>query len=149
MVTISLCKLLKRRGRDLEPVSYTHLDVYKRQVQAAVVDGDFRHRAGIQGIEQLRIGEEHGFLVLAPGHQIVDVAEFIGFGELVPHKEDAVRPDTADGDHILHLSLIHISVLLNSSATNNDTVIKGAIPNSSPSVARKVERYSCFLLFPA
>ena len=72
-------------------------------VHTAVIDGDFRHRAGIQGIEQLRIGEEHGFLVLAAGHQIVDVAEFIGFGELVPHKEDAVRPDTADGDHILHL----------------------------------------------
>ena len=72
-------------------------------IHTAVIDGDFRHRTGIQGIEQLRIGEEHGFLVLAAGHQIVDVAEFIGFGELVPHKEDAVRPDTADGDHILHL----------------------------------------------
>ena len=72
-------------------------------VQAAVVDGDFRHRAGIQGIEQLRVGEEHGFLILPAGHQIVDVAEFIGFGELVPHKKNAVRPDTADGDHILHL----------------------------------------------
>ena len=72
-------------------------------IHTAVVDGDFRHRAGIQGIEQLRIGEEHGFLVLAAGHQIVDVAEFIGFGELVPHKKNTVRPDTADGDHILHL----------------------------------------------
>ena len=72
-------------------------------IHTAVIDGDFRHRAGIQGIEQLRVGEEHGFLVLPAGHQIVDVAEFIGFGELVPHKEDAVRPDTADGDHILHL----------------------------------------------
>ena len=41
------------------------------------------------------------------------------------------------------------AVLLNNSATNNDTAIKGAIPNNSPSVARKVERYSCFLLFPA
>ena len=72
-------------------------------IHTAVIDGDFRHRAGIQGIEQLRVGEEHGFLVLAAGHQIVDVAEFIGFGELVPHKKNAVRPDTADGDHILHL----------------------------------------------
>ena len=69
----------------------------------AVVDGDFRHRAGIQGIEQLRVGEEHGFLILPAGHQVVDVAEFIGFGELVPHKKNTVRPDTADGDHILHL----------------------------------------------
>ena len=72
-------------------------------IHTAVVDGDFRHRAGIQGIEQLRVGEEHGFLVLPAGHQIVDVAEFIGFGELVPHKKNTVRPDTADGDHILHL----------------------------------------------
>ena len=72
-------------------------------IHTAVIDGDFRHRTGIQGIEQLRIGEKHGFLILPAGHQIVDVAEFIGFGELVPHKEDAVRPDTADGDHILHL----------------------------------------------
>ena len=72
-------------------------------IHTAVIDGDFRHRAGIQGIEQLRVGEEHGFLILPAGHQIVDVAEFIGFGELVPHKKNAVRPDTADGDHILHL----------------------------------------------
>ena len=72
-------------------------------IHTAVIDGDFRHRTGIQGIEQLRIGEKHGFLILPAGHQIVDVAEFIGFGELVPHKEDAVRPDTADWDHILHL----------------------------------------------
>src|SRR5699024_12706574 len=59
----------------------------------SVIDGDFRHRTGIQGIEQLRVGEKHGFLILPAGHQIVDVAELIGFGELVPHKEDAVRSE--------------------------------------------------------
>ena len=69
----------------------------------AVVDGDFRHRAGIQGIEQLRIGEEHGFLVLPAGYQVVDVRKAVGFGEAVAGQKNAVRPDTADGDHILHL----------------------------------------------
>ena len=72
-------------------------------IRPPVVDGDFRHRSRIQGVEKLRVDEEHTLFILAACHQIIDVAELIGFGELVPHKEDAVRPDTADWDHILHL----------------------------------------------
>ena len=80
-------------------------------VQAAVVDGDFRHRAGVQGIEQLRVGEKHGFLVLPAGYQVVDVRKAVGFGEAVAGQKNAVRPDTADGDHILHLPGDGVSLL--------------------------------------
>ena len=73
-------------------------------VHTAVVDGDLRHRTGIQRVQQLRISQEHGFLVLAAGHKIVDVGELIGLGEFRPHEKNAIRPDTADGDHILHLA---------------------------------------------
>ena len=45
------------------------------------------------------------FLILPAGHQIVDVSEFYRFLEnLFSHQKNTVRPDTADGDHILHLS---------------------------------------------
>ena len=80
-------------------------------VQAAVVDGDFRHRAGVQGIEQLRVGEEHGFLVLPAGYQVVDVRKAVGFGEAVAGQKNAVRPDTADGDHVLHFPGDGVSLL--------------------------------------
>ena len=72
-------------------------------IHTAVVDGDLCHRAGIQGIEQLRIGEEHTLFILTAGYQIVNIRKAVAFGKLVPHKENTVLPNTADGDHILHL----------------------------------------------
>ena len=80
-------------------------------VHTAVVDGDLRHRAGVQRVQQLRVGQEHGFLVLTAGHKIVDVGELIGLGEFRPRKKNAVRPDTADGNHILHLARDVVSFL--------------------------------------
>ncbi len=81
-------------------------------IRPPVVDGDFRHRTRIQGVEKLRVDEEHTLFILAACHQIIDVAELIGFGELVSGQKNAVLPDTADGDHILHLPGDGISLLV-------------------------------------
>ncbi len=42
--------------------------------------------------------------VLPAGYQVVDVRKAVGFGEAVAGQKNAVLPDTADGDHILHLA---------------------------------------------
>ena len=73
-------------------------------VQSAVVDGDFRRRPGIQTVQQLRIGKEHLLLVLTACHKVVDVGKLIGLGKAAAHLKNAVLPDAADGDHILHLA---------------------------------------------
>ena len=81
-------------------------------VHPPVVDGNLRHRPGIQGIEKFRVDEEHTLLILAACHQIVNIRKAVGFGELVSGQKNTVRPDTADGDHILHLSGYGISFLV-------------------------------------
>ena len=58
-----------------------------RLVQAAVVDGDFRGRSAVEGIEQLRVFKEHGFLVFTARHGIVDVLKLECFCVLVPAHE--------------------------------------------------------------
>ena len=74
-----------------------------RLVQAAVVDGDFRGRPAVEGIKQLRVFKEHGFLVLTARHGIVDVLKLECLCVFVPaHEENAVRPDGLDGDDRLH-----------------------------------------------
>ena len=73
-------------------------------VQPAVVDGDLRCRPGIQTVQQLRIGKEHLLLVLTACHKVVDVGKLIGLGKAAAHLKNAVLPDAADGDHILHLA---------------------------------------------
>ena len=81
-------------------------------IRSPVIDGDFRHRPGIQRVEKLRIDEKHTLFVLAACHQIIDVAEPIAFGKLVSSRKNAVLPDTADGDHILHFPGHGISLLV-------------------------------------
>ena len=63
---------------DMKPVSYTHLDVYKRQAQDSV----FHHGAGLHG----HPGEHDG----------------VGHPGPLPHG------DIGSQDGVLHLSLIHI-----------------------------------------
>ena len=71
-------------------------------VQPPVVDGQLARRPAVQGIEQLRIGEEHALLVLPAGHPVVDVRKLEGLGVQVAAQKNAVLPNAADGDHILH-----------------------------------------------
>ena len=71
-------------------------------VDAPVVDGDLGGRAGVQCVEQFRIVQEHGGLVILAGDGIVDVGEGKTFGKLVPHLKNPIRPDAADGDGVLH-----------------------------------------------
>lgn len=71
-------------------------------VDAPVVDGDLGGRAGVQCVEQFRIVQEHGGLVILAGDGIVDVGEGKTFGKLVPHLKNPIRPDAADGDGLLH-----------------------------------------------
>ena len=72
-------------------------------VKPAVVDGDLRCRSGIQTVQQLRVGKKHLLLVLAACHKVVDVGELIGLGKAAAHLKNAVLPNAADGNHILHL----------------------------------------------
>ena len=46
----------------------------------------------------------YALFVLAARHQIVDVRESEGFGELIPNLKNAIRPDVLDWNKILHLS---------------------------------------------
>ena len=71
-------------------------------VDAPVMDGDLGRCAGVQRVEQGAVVEEHRHLVLFVRNGVVDVGEGPAFGILVAHLEDAVRPDLADGDGILH-----------------------------------------------
>ena len=71
-------------------------------VDTAVVDGDLGRRAGVQGVEQGAVVEEHRHFVVFIGDGVVDVGEGPAFAVLIAHLEDAVRPDTADGDGVLH-----------------------------------------------
>ena len=71
-------------------------------VDAAVVDGDLGRCAGVQRVEQGAVVEEHCHLVIFVRDGVVDVGEGPAFAVLIAHLEDAVRPDAADGDGILH-----------------------------------------------
>ena len=71
-------------------------------VQTAVVNGDLGGCAAVKAVEQLRIFKEHSFLILTTGDSIVDVAEFVGLGELISaHLKNTVIVNRLDGDHIL------------------------------------------------
>ncbi len=74
-----------------------------RLALAAVADGEFGGGGAVQAVQQLRVGQEHGFLVLPAGYLVIDVGETVGLGELgAAHPENAVRPDGLNGDHVLH-----------------------------------------------
>ena len=104
----------------LLPIRITEIPLHRHEngllkihlIYVAVVDIDFCYCAGVQRVQQLRIGQEHGFLVLTAGHKVIDVGELIGLGEFRPHQKNAVRPDTADGDHVLHLARDVVAFLL-------------------------------------
>ena len=71
-------------------------------VDTTVVDGDLGRCAGIKRVEQGTVVKEHRHFVVLVGDGVVDVGEGPAFGILVAHLEDAVRPDAADGDGVLH-----------------------------------------------
>ena len=71
-------------------------------VQPVVVQRDFCRCAAVQRVQQLRVGQEHPFLVLAAGNQIVDVRKAKRHRIFVAHQEDAVGPDPLDGNGVLH-----------------------------------------------
>ena len=75
-----------------------------RPVQSVVIDGDLRGSSAVQAVQKLRVCQKHAFFVLAARHQIVDVRESEGFGELIPNLKNAIRPDVLDWNKILHLS---------------------------------------------
>ena len=71
-------------------------------VEPLVVDGDLGGGAGIQGVEQLGIAQEHGGLVLLGGDGIVDIREPDSFGVFRAELKDPIRPEAVDGDGILY-----------------------------------------------
>ena len=75
-----------------------------RPVQPVIVDGDLRGSSAVQAVQKLRVCQKHALFVLAARHQIVDVRESEGFGELISNLKNAIRPDVLDGNKILHLS---------------------------------------------
>ena len=81
-------------------------------VHAAVIDRDFGRSAAIQTVQQFRVGQKHGFLVLAGGNKIVDVGELKGLGKLVTNHKNTVLPNAADGNHILYLSGNRVSLFI-------------------------------------
>ena len=75
-----------------------------RPVQSVVIDSDLRGSSAVQTVQKLRVCQKHALFVLAVRHQIVDVRESEGFGELIPNLKNAIRPDVLDWNKILHLS---------------------------------------------
>ena len=73
-----------------------------RLVEPPVVDGDLGAGARVQCVEQFGIVQEHGRLIFLAGNLVIDVGERERLGELSSHLENSVRPDTSDGDGILH-----------------------------------------------
>ena len=71
-------------------------------VDPPVVQSDLGRGSGVQCIEQVTVIQEHCRLIFLAGDGIVDVGERPGLGELVPHLEDSVRPNAADGNAVLH-----------------------------------------------
>ena len=79
-------------------------------VEPLVVNGDFGGRAGVQGIEQFRVAQEHGDLVLFGSDGVIDVGKADGFREFPAKLKKPIRPEAVDGDGILY-GLWHRKVL--------------------------------------
>ena len=73
-----------------------------RLALAAVANGELGGGGAVQAVQQLRVGQEHGFLVLPAGYLVIDVGETVGLGELAAHPKNAVRPNGLNGYHVLH-----------------------------------------------
>ena len=71
-------------------------------VEPLVVDGELGGGAGVQGVQQLGVAQEHGRFVLFRSDGVVDVREADGLGELAPELKNPIRPEAADGDGVLH-----------------------------------------------
>ena len=71
-------------------------------VEPLVVDGDLGGEAGVQGIEQLGVAQEHGGLVLLGGDGIVDIREADGFGIFGAELKNPIRPEAVDGNGFLY-----------------------------------------------
>ena len=72
-------------------------------VEPAVIDGDLRGGAAVEGIQQFRVFEEHRLLVRAAGDGVVDVGKLIGLGIFfLPDLKDPVVVYGEDRDRILH-----------------------------------------------
>ena len=67
-------------------VSHGHEDSFFKVplIDAVVVDGDFGGGPAVQTVQQLGVGQEHAFLILAAGNEIVDVGEAVHLRVLVP-----------------------------------------------------------------
>ena len=73
-----------------------------RLALTAVADGELGGSGAIQAVQQFRVGQKHGFLIVPAGNLIIDVGEAVGLGELDAYLKNAVRPDALNGDHILY-----------------------------------------------
>ena len=72
-------------------------------VQTSVIDGELCGSAAVKCIEQFRVFQKHGFLVLTAGHGIIDVLKFKGLCVFISaHKENAIFPNRINGDDILY-----------------------------------------------
>ena len=81
-------------------------------VQTVIVNGNFRGGPTVQTVQQFRVSEEHGLLILLAGHLIVDVREAEGFGELIPYLKNTILPNALDGDGIVDLTRNAIPLLV-------------------------------------
>ena len=75
-----------------------------RPVHSVVIDSDLRGSSAVQTVQKLRVCQKHALFILTACHQIVDVRESEGLGELIPNLKNAIRPNVLDGNKILHLS---------------------------------------------
>ena len=76
-----------------------------RLIQLAVVDGNFRCRVAIEGVEQGTVAFKHRLFVCLRGNLIVDVLKFVGPAVLVfPYPKQSVVINGADGNCVLHAS---------------------------------------------
>ena len=104
-------------------------------VLTMIVNRQFGSRPAVQTVQQFRIGQEHTFLILAGGHQIVNIRKPIHLSELAAHLKNTVRPDSPDRDDVLHLTrnLIAFLVLLHDGT--NTLNHSSSFPLSSPTQA--------------
>lgn len=56
-----------------------------RLIDPPVVDDDFGAGPGIQSIEELRIIQEHGGLIILTGNAVIDIGKGEGLGKPAPH----------------------------------------------------------------
>ena len=102
LVNEHLVVLLAVLVQAVPPHSHKDRLLKVRLALAAVANGQLGGGGAVQAVQQLRVGQEHGFLVLPACHLVIDVGETVGLGELDAHLKNAVRPDALNGYHVLH-----------------------------------------------